>query len=210
MKVFAINGSPKPDGNTAYAMKTVLQEIENEGIDVELVTMGRESIRGCLGCGGCAKNQNRRCVIEDKVNELLPKMIDADGILLGSPVYYSGLNGVIKSFLDRSFYVAAANGSLFRHKAGAAVAAVRRSGGIPTFDQLNKYFQISEMFVVSSNYWNVIHGTVPNEAAQDGEGTQIMQVLGRNFAWFLKTLEYGRKHLPPPSLPAKVRTNFIR
>ncbi|MDR2169366.1 MAG: flavodoxin family protein [Planctomycetaceae bacterium] len=210
MKVFAINGSPKSDGNTAYAMKTVLCEIADAGIVTELVTIGGELIGGCLSCGGCVRKQNRRCVIDDKVNECLPAMIAADGILVGSPVYYSGLNGVIKSFLDRAFYVASVNGNLFRHKVGAAVAAVRRSGGINTFDQLNKYFQISEMLVVSSNYWNVIHGAAKNEAEKDNEGVQIMQLLGKNFAWLLKTLEYAKPQIPPPNITQKIKTNFIR
>ncbi|MDR1479759.1 MAG: flavodoxin family protein [Planctomycetaceae bacterium] len=210
MKVFAINGSPKPNGNTAFAMKTALGAMESEGIVTEFVTIGRELISGCLGCGECIKRQNRRCIIDDKVNELLPVMVEADGILVGSPVYYSGLNGAIKSFLDRSFFVAAANGDLFRHKVGAAIAAVRRSGGINAFDQLNKYFQISEMLVVSSNYWNVIHGASPTESEKDSEGVQIMHVLGKNFAWILKTLDYAKSKFPPPTPTTKIKTNFIR
>jgi multimeric flavodoxin WrbA len=212
MKVFAINGSPKENGNTALAMNAVLHEIEREGIETELATIGQKSVRGCLACGTCAEKKNRQCVIVgDAVNELLPKMFDADAIVVGSPTYYSGLNGTVKSFLDRAFYVAAANGSLFRYKIGASVIAVRRSGGIPAFDQLNKYFQISEMITIGSSYWNVIHGMVPGEAAQDEEGMQVMRNLGRNVAWLLKLVEHGKEMLPPPQqeLP-KARTNFIR
>ncbi|MDR1493018.1 MAG: flavodoxin family protein [Planctomycetaceae bacterium] len=212
MKVFAINGSPKENGNTALAVRTVLCEIELAGIETEFATIGQKPIRGCLACGTCAENKNRQCAINnDAVNELLPKMLEADALVVGSPTYYSGLNGTVKSFLDRAFYVAAANGSLFRHKVGASVIAVRRSGGIPAFDQLNKYFQISEMITIGSSYWNVIHGTTPGEAAQDAEGMQVMRNLGRNTAWLLKLIEHGKDAVPPPQpeLP-KARTNFIR
>lgn len=210
MKVFAINGSPKPNGNTAFAMKTVLGELEKQGITTELVTIGHKEIRGCLGCGACFKNRNMCCIIDDTVNELVPKMAEADGLLIGSPVYYSGVNGVMKAFLDRAFYVAGANGGLMRHKVGAVVVAVRRSGGIPAFDQLSKYLQISEMIAVSSSYWNVIHGTVPDDAQQDLEGVQIMQMLGKNMAWLMKLVEYGKGHVEEPAPEPKVRTNFIR
>ena len=211
MKVFAINGRPKPNGNTATAMKTVLTEIEQQGIATELVTIGQEVVRGCIGCGTCGKQQNRQCVFDgDAVNAHLPKMIEADAILIGSPTYYSGVNGTMKAFLDRTFYVAAANGSLFRHKVGAAVVAVRRSGGIPTFDQLNKYWQISEMLSVGSSYWNVIHGMVPGEAPQDEEGMHVMQTLGQNIAWLLKLIEHGKDTVKEPQPTPKPRTNFIR
>lgn len=212
MKVFAINGSPRPNGNTAAAMQTVLEQIERQGIETELVTIGQKVIRGCVGCGTCGKEQNRKCVFDgDEVNALLPKMFEADALLLGSPTYYSGVNGTMKAFLDRTFFVAAANGGLFRHKIGATVVAVRRSGGIPAFDQLNKYWQISEMLSVGSSYWNVIHGMVPGEAPQDEEGMHVMRTLGQNVAWLLKLLEHGRGIVdePRPELP-KPRTNFIR
>lgn len=212
MKTFAINGSPKADGNTATAMKTVLAEIERQGIETELVTIGQKVVRGCTACGTCGRERNRKCVFDgDEVNALLPKMIEADAILIGSPTYYSGVNGTMKAFLDRTFYVAANNDGLFRHKVGASVVAVRRSGGIPTFDQLNKYWQISEMLSVGSSYWNVIHGTVPGEAPQDEEGMHVMRTLGRNIAWLLKLIEHGQNAVeePQPELP-KPRTNFIR
>ncbi|MDR1385963.1 MAG: flavodoxin family protein [Planctomycetaceae bacterium] len=212
MKVFAINGSPKENGNTALAVRTVLHEMEHEGIETGFATIGQKSIRGCLACGKCAENKNRQCAISnDAVNELLPEMLDADALVVGSPTYYSGLNGTVKSFLDRAFYAAAANGSLFRHKIGASVIAVRRSGGIPAFDQINKYFQISEMITIGSSYWNVVHGMVPGEAAQDAEGMQVMRNLGQNIAWLLKLIEHGKGAIQPPQseLP-KARTNFIR
>lgn len=212
MKVFAINGSPKPNGNTATAMQTVLEQIEQQGIETELVTIGQKVIRGCVACGTCGKEQNRKCVFDgDEVNALLPKMFEADALLLGSPTYYSGINGTMKAFLDRTFFVAAANGGLFRHKVGAAVVAVRRSGGIPVFDQLNKYWQISEMLSVGSSYWNVIHGLLPGEAPQDEEGMHVMRTLGQNIAWLLKLIEHGQGTVeePQPELP-KPMMNFIR
>ncbi|MDR0391669.1 MAG: flavodoxin family protein, partial [Planctomycetaceae bacterium] len=147
---------------------------------------------------------------DDTVNELLPKMIAADGLVLGSPVYFSGINGTIKSFLDRAFFVSWVNGGLFRLKIGASVVAARRSGGTPAFDQLNKYFQISELMTVGSCYWNVIHGFSPGEANQDLEGLQIVRTLGRNLAWMLKLVEHGKGHVAPPISEEPVMTNFVR
>ena len=143
----------------------------------------------------------------DDVNALIPEMIEADGILLGSPVYYSGINGTMKSFLDRAFFAA---GGAMRHKVGAAVVAVRRSGGSASFDQLNKYFLISQMLVVGSNYWNIIHGMVPGEATQDAEGQQVMRTLGRNMAWLLKMIDHSKTAIAPPVPEDKIMTNFVR
>jgi len=208
MKVLAINGSPRADGNTATALRIALQELENEGIGTELVTIGQKPIRGCLACYRCRELQERRCAMHsDEVNALIPKMIEADGILLGSPVYYSGINGTMKSFLDRAFFAA---GAAMRHKVGAAVIAVRRSGGSASFDQLNKYFLISQMFVVGSNYWNIIHGMMPGEASQDAEGQQVMRTLGRNMAWLLKLIDHGKTAVAPPTPEEKIFTNFVR
>lgn len=208
MKVLAINGSPKSNGNTAFALKKVMEELEKNNIETEMVTIGQKEIRGCIGCGWCSAQQKTRCVFDDEVNELLPKMIEADGLLLGSPVYYSGINGTIKSFLDRAFFVAAGNGFKMRHKVGAALVAVRRSGGTASFDQLNKYFLISEMMVVGSCYWNIIHGLLPEEASQDLEGVSVMQTLGRNMAWVLQSLEKNREQ--QPQLAQRIMTNFVR
>ena len=141
---------------------------------------------------------------------LVQKMKMADGIILGSPVYFSGVAGTMKSFLDRAFFVSTANKGLYRHKVGASVAAVRRSGGLPTVNTLNHYITYSEMILATSNYWNVAHGTMPGEMEQDGEGKQIMEVLGRNMAWIMKTMEYGKKEIPAPDPVAKTMTNFIR
>jgi len=161
-----------------------------------------------MGCGKCYKTKDDKCIItDDSLNIWIEKLKEADGIIFGSPVFYAGMNGTMKSFMDRLFYVAGANG-LFRHKVGAAVVAVRRSGGIPTFNQLNIYMTYSEMVIATSNYWNVIHGTMPHDAEQDAEGNQIMQVLGKNMAWLLKTVSTSKIEKPAPV--KKIMTNFVR
>lgn len=208
MKVIAINGSPKAEGNTYHALKIVAEELAKENIDTQIVHIGNKNIRGCLACGGCAKNKNERCTIDDQVNEVLQKLKQADGILIGSPVYYAAMAGTLKCFLDRTFYTAGANGGLLRHKVGASVVAVRRSGEVATFDQLNHYFTISEMFLATSNYWNVIHGRLPGEALQDDEGVQTMRVLARNMAFLMKIVTRNSRELPAKE--PKVMTNFIR
>lgn len=209
MKVIAINGSPKAEGNTYHALKMVAEQLEKEGISTEIIHVGNKNIRGCLACGGCAKNQDEKCVINDEVNDIIQKMKDADGIVIGSPVYYASIAGTMKSFLDRAFYVAGAgNDGLFRHKVGASVAVARRSGEVATFDHLNHYFTVSEMFVVPSRYWNVIHGRMPGEALQDEEGVQTMRVLAKNMAFLMNSIEQNKENLPLKE--DKIMTNFIR
>lgn len=210
MKVVAFNGSPKREGNTYHAIKIVAEELEKEGIDVEIVHVGDKIIRGCIACGMCYKNKNERCITDDEVNEWIQKMKNADGIILGSPVHYSGIAATMKAFLDRAFYVASANGGLFRHKVGASIVAVRRSGGVTTFEQLNNYLLYSEMLIPTTNYWNVIHGAKPGEVYQDEEGVQIMRLLGKNMAWLLKLKRNGEGVVSEPEKEKKVYTNFIR
>lgn len=210
MKVIAENGSPKADGNTYNALKLVGDELQKEGIDFEIIHIGNKLIRGCLACGSCSTTLNERCIIDDEVNGALQKIKAADGILLGSPVHYAGVAGTMKSFLDRLFYVSGANGNLFRHKVGATVVAVRRSGGVSTFDTLNHYINYAEMIMPGSNYWNVAHGRSPGEMLQDGEGKQIMRVLGKNMAWLLKALAASKEKVPASPREEKVVTNFIR
>lgn len=211
MKVVAFNGSPRKNGNTAASLQLVLKQLEEAGIETELVHLGKETIDGCKACFACVRNRDERCILDkDPVNDWVQKMKEADGILLGSPVYFAGVSGAMKAFLDRAFFVAGANGSLFRHKVGAAVAAVRRSGGLPTFQGLNHYLQYSEMLLPSSNYWNVAHGMMSGDMEKDGEGVQIMEVLGRNMAWLLRLVEHGREAVPAPEATKKVLTNFVR
>lgn len=211
MHVVAFNGSPKANGNTAAALQLVAGELEAAGITVTIVHVGNQLVRGCIACNGCVKNQNERCVIEgDEVNDWIQLMKQADGILFGSPVHFASIGGTMKSFLDRAFYVCGVNGALLRHKVGATVAAVRRSGGVTTFDDLNHYVNYAEMIMPGANYWNVIHGTRPGDTVQDAEGEQIMRTLGRNMAWVLKLVEHGRATIPAPEKERKVMTNFVR
>jgi len=208
MNVVAINGSPKEKGNTYNALKIVAEELEKQGISTEIIHVGNKNVRGCIACGGCQKNKDEKCIIDDEVNGIIQKMKVADGIVIGSPVYYASIAGTMKCFLDRAFYVAGANGGLFRHKVGASVVAVRRSGEVATFDHLNHYFTITEMFLASSSYWNVIHGRLPGEALQDEEGIQTMRVLGKNMAFLIKSIAQNKNSLPEKE--AKIMTNFIR
>jgi multimeric flavodoxin WrbA len=211
MKIVAFNGSPNKKGNTYHAIQMVTDVLEKEGIETEILHVGNKAIRGCLACGQCVKKRNEQCVqTDDQVNEWIQKMKLADGIIIGSPVHFSAIAGTMKSFLDRAFFVTGVNDSMLRHKVGASVVAVRRSGGLPTFNQLNNFLCYAEMLLPSSNYWNVIHGTKPGEATQDEEGTQIMQTLGRNMAWLMKLVEHGKDTITPPERVGKIFMNFIR
>lgn len=210
MKVVAFNGSPKKEGNTYHAIKMVAEELEKEKIEVEIIHVGNKVIRGCLACNGCVRNQNEKCVINDEVNDWIQKMKEADGIILGSPVHYASVGATMKAFLDRSSYVTSVNKSMLRHKVGAAVVAVRRSGGVPTFNMLNNYINYAEMLMPTSNYWSVIHGAAPGEVEQDEEGKQIMRVLGKNMAWLMKLVEFGKGKVEEPEKEDKTFTNFIR
>jgi multimeric flavodoxin WrbA len=210
MKVIAVNGSPRQEGNTALALNTVLRALEENGIGTELIHIGKEAIRGCTGCYVCMRKPGGRCrFTDDCVNDCITRMAEADGILLGAPVYYAGMAGTMKAFLDRVFFVAA-TGGLFRLKVGAGVAAVRRAGSVTTVDQLQKYLTISEMIIPGSTYWPMVHGLMPGEAEQDAEGLMCMRVLGANMAWLLRLMEHGREAVPPPAPAPVVRTNFIR
>ncbi len=211
MKVIAFNGSPKPKGNTYHAIKLVTDELEKHDIETEIITVGNKSISGCIACNLCIKNKDEKCSInKDQVNDWIQKMKEADGIILASPVHYASVGGNMKSFLDRAFYVAGVNASLFRLKVGASLVAVRRTGGMPTFNELNNFLNYSEMFIPTSNYWNVIHGTKPGEVLEDAEGVQIMKTLGKNMAYLLKVINAGKQNVETPELEKKVYTNFIR
>ena len=212
MKVIAVNGSPKENGNTAQALQVLLGEVNKKGIETELVTIGNKMIHGCIGCGKCREAQNGTCVAfpNDAVNELMPKLTAADAIVLGSPTYFAGINGTMKSFLDRVFFVALGSGGLFRLKFGAATVVLRRGGGTAAFDELNKYFQIAEMTIASGCYWSAVHGRTPGELHQDLEGLRILRVQGRNLAYLLQLAEYGKGHVPLPEKEEPVSTNFVR
>lgn len=189
MKVVAFNGSARRDGNTAILLRRVLKVLEEEGFETELVQLAGEPLHGCRACRGCIEKKNRRCVNDgDGMNEHIGKMLEADGILLGSPVYFSMMTPEMKALIDRSGYVARANSDMFRRKVGAAVVAVRRAGGVPTFDAINHFFFISQMIVPGSSYWNIGMGSKKGEVEGDAEGMRTMDTLGRNMAWLLKKL----------------------
>ncbi|MBF7095948.1 flavodoxin family protein [Alkalibacter mobilis] len=211
MKVVAFNGSPKEKGNTYNGLYRISEILEKEGIETEIIHVGNKALSGCTACGTCGKKKDETCVIKnDEVNTWIQKMKEADGIILGSPVYYSGIAGGFKTFLDRAFYVGGANGGLFRHKVGAGITVARRSGETVALEQLNKYFLISEMMVPGSNYWNGIHGGRPGEVLEDLEGMQTMEILGENMAWLLKLIELGKGKITEPEKRQKIATNFIR
>jgi len=189
MKVIAFNGSARRDGNTAILVKHVLTELEKQGIETELVQLARKDIRGCIVCYKCFANQDKQCSVKnDSVNECIQKMLDADGIILASPTYFTDVTTEMKALIDRAGMVAKANGDMFRRKVGAAVVAVRRGGAIHTFDTINHFFFISQMIVPGSNYWNVGIGMEPGEVEKDIEGIATMKILGENMAWLLKKL----------------------
>ena len=206
MKVLLVNGSPHAQGCTYTALREVAAALEKQGIETELFQVGTKPISGCLGCGACIKTG--KCVIADVVNEFVEKAKDADGFVFGSPVHYAGASGAITSFMDRAFY---GKGAVYANKPAAAVMSCRRGGATATLDQLNKYFTISNMPIVSSQYWNMVHGNTPDEVRQDLEGMQTMRTLGINMAWLLKCIEAGKAAgIAMPEREAKVATNFIR
>ncbi len=208
MKVLLINGSPKKGGCTYTALKIVADELQKNGVETEIFHVGTNAIKGCMGCGVCSKNGNHQCVVtDDTVNEAILKLQEADGLIVGSPVHYAAASGDVTAFMDRLFYA----GSPYAHKPAAAVLSCRRGGASAAFDQLNKYFTIAQMPIVSSNYWNMVHGSKAEDVLMDEEGVQTMRVLGRNMAWMLKCIEAGKQAgITPPVLEAKIKTNYIR
>jgi len=189
MKVVAFNGSARKDGNTAILIRRVFAELKAEGIETELFQLAGKTIKGCIACGKCYKNKDKRCAVENDVaNECIEKMVEADGIILGSPTYFSDLTTEMKALIDRAGYVARANSHMLRRKVGAAIVAVRRAGSIHTFDSINHFFLIGQMIVPGSSYWNVGIGGAIGDVEQDEEGLETMQILGRNMAWLLKKI----------------------
>ena len=206
MKVLLINGSPHKDGCTFTALKEVAKTLEKNEIETEILYLGVKPIAGCIACGKCS--QLGKCFIDDKVNEILARSDEFDGLVIGSPVYYAGPSGQIRAFLDRLFY---AGGRRFAGKPGAAVVSCRRGGATAAFDQLNKYFTISSMPIVSSQYWNQIHGAYAEQVLQDEEGMQTMRTLGNNMAWLLKCIQLGKENgITLPEREPPVWTNFVR
>lgn len=208
MKVMLINGSPNEKGCTYTALCEVAEEIEKGGIETEIFHVGKQAVRGCIDCGYCRKSGIGRCAFNmDTVNIALEKADNMDGFIFGSPVHYAAASGLITSFLDRFFYA----GKSYAYKPGAAVVSCRRGGAASAFDQLNKYFTIANMPIVSSQYWNMVHGCTPEEVRQDLEGMQTMRTLGKNMVWLLKSIEAGKKAgIKIPEREQQQITNFIR
>ncbi len=205
MKTLLINGSPHANGCTFTALNIVAEELRKNGIDTEIVHIGNKDIRGCIACGKCA--ELGRCVFNDMVNEVAPKFEQADGLVVGSPVYYAGPNGTLTNLLDRLFFSTPFDK---RMKVGAAVVSARRGGTTAAFDRLNKYFTISEMPIVSSRYWNMVHGHTPEDVMKDEEGCQIMRILGRNMAFLMRAIAAERERNGLPEKEVTKYTNFIR
>lgn len=188
MKVLAINGSPRKAGNTTNLIKSVFKELEAEGIETEMISLAGKKLAGCMACMQCMKNKDMKCVIDDDLNPIIPKLKEADGIILGSPVYYANVSGQMKCFIDRAGFVSGANDNFLRRKVGAPVVAVRRAGATNTFDAMNKFFFIKEMVVPGSTYWNLGIGLHPGDVESDEEGQTTMTNLGKNMAWLMKKL----------------------
>jgi len=206
MKVLILNGSPKANGNTAFALAQMAEVFAENGVETETVQVGSQLIRGCIGCGSCYKTN--KCVFDDLVNEVAAKLPEFDGMVVGSPVYYASPNGTLISFLDRLFY---STGHIDKSmKVGAAVVCARRGGCTAAMDVLNKYFTISSMPVASSSYWNQIHGGKPGDAQQDLEGIRTMRNLAKNMVFLMKSIRLGKEEWGLPQPEPKVFTNFIR
>ena len=205
MKVLLINGSPRKDGNTALALQEMMKIFEQEGMETELLHIGHLPIRGCIACGKC--RETGKCVFDDCVNEAAEKFREADGLVLGTPVYYAMANGTMASFVQRLFHSPPFSKAM---KVGACAVAARRGGLSATYDEMNKFFGISGMPIASGQYWNSIHGLTPGEAEQDGEGMQGMRTLARNMAFLMKSIALGKEAYGLPQGEKRISTNFIR
>ena len=208
MKVVAINGSPREKGNTFFVLSKMAEELEKEKIETEIIQVGSQKIRGCMGCGYCFQSENNRCSItDDMLNKTADIIRGADGLILGAPTYYSGIAGTMKSFLDRLFYTSTRH---FKYKVGACVAIARRAGSVDVTHQLNNYFNLAQMIIAPSQYWTVVFGAAQGEVAKDDEGIQTMQRNAQAMAWLLKIIDAARDTIPFPVHEGKARTNFIR
>ncbi len=205
MNVLMINGSPRKDGNTTIAVNEMVKVFESENVEVEVVQVGTMDIRGCIACGSCHKTG--KCVFDDIVNTIHSKLAAADGVVIASPVYYASANGSLISLLDRLFY---SNRSDLTMKVGASIVVARRGGASATFDELNKYFTISGMPIVSSYYWNSVHGRDKGEAVEDVEGLYTMRMLAKNMVFLMKSIALGKNEYGMPERETRKATNFIR
>lgn len=207
MTVLLVNGSPHEHGCTDAALKHAASVLEEQGVHTEIFWIGSKPISGCIGCGACKKGLGK-CCIDDVVNEFVLKAAEADGYIFGSPVHYAAIGGAMGAFMDRAFY---SGGKSMAFKPAAGVVSCRRGGASAAFDQLNKYFTINNMSVVGSQYWNQVHGNLPEQVLQDADGLQTLSTLAKNMAWLLKCIEAGKNAGIACPVPEKViRTNFIR
>lgn len=205
MNVLILNGSPKPDGNTAVAINEIVKVFDEEGIESKVIHIGNKAIRGCVSCNSCSKTG--KCVFDDEVNKIAPEFEAADGLIVASPVYYASANATLVACLDRLFYSTVFDKTM---KVGASVVVARRGGCSATYDELNKYFTISGMPVASSQYWNSVHGNAPGEAAKDAEGLQTMRTLARNMSFLMKSIALGKEKYGLPQKEDHLWTHFIR
>lgn len=206
MKVLLLNGSPHENGTTKRALQEVAKTLNENCLDTEILTVGNKRVHGCMACGACSKTG--KCVYDDDlITEIVKKIEQSDGIVIGSPVYFASINGTLKAILDRVF----CSKKTFTGKVGASVAVARRAGTTSSFDIINKYFAISNMPIVTSNYWNNVFGSNGSQAEQDLEGMQTMRILGQNVAWLIKCIKNGESNgITPPMLEEKIKTNFIK
>ena len=209
MKVLLVNGGPHKEGCTYTALTEVANELNKEGIETEIFWIGVKPISGCIACHKCF--EKGQCVFNDVVNEFAEKAKEADGFIFGTPVHYAAATGAITSFMDRLFYSTFSNPDIFRLKPAATVVSARRAGTTATFEQLNKYYTMTQMPVISSRYWNMVHGATPDEVRKDEEGMQIMRILGKNMAYYLKCIKVAKENgIEPPATEEITFTNFIR
>ena len=209
MKVLLVNGSPHKEGCTYTALSEVAKQLNKEGIETEIFWIGIKPISGCIACYKCF--EKGKCVFNDVVNEFAEKAKEADGFIFGTPVHYAAATGSITSFMDRLFYSTFGNPDIFKFKPAATVISARRAGTTAAFEQLNKYYTMTQMPVISSRYWNMVHGTNPEEVKKDEEGMQIMRILAKNMAYYLKCIEAGKeKGINPPEAEEITFTNFIK
>lgn len=208
MKVIAINGSPRKNGNTIQALKIMADELEGQGIEVEIIQIGHLNIRGCIGCGYCRTSEENQCVFKDDiVNDVAKKMREADGFILASPTYYAGIAGTMKAFLDRVFYTSS---KYFKYKVATSISVVRRAGGVDVVHQLNNYLNLAQTVMPPSQYWTIAYGLAKGEVIQDKEGIQTIRKNARSMAWLLNIIDAGKEKIPAPVDEDHVMTNFIR
>lgn len=208
MKVIAINGSPRKNGNTSQALKIMAYELEEQGIEVEIIQIEHLNIHGCIGCGYCRTSADNQCVFKDDiVNDVAKKMREADGFILASPTYYAGIAGTMKAFLDRVFYTSS---KYFKYKVATSISVVRRAGGVDVVQQLNNYLNLAQTVMPPSQYWTIGYGLAKGEVIQDKDGIQTIRKNARSMAWLLNIIDAGKEKIPAPVDEDHVMTNFIR